>query len=131
MHSPGQFPFLLKLLIAAAVVAVGIVAYREISRRTPLFVQPATPGEPLPADLAADTLARVREIIAVHTASLPEVVTPAMPLSDLGVDPLTRVEIADALETAYRIKLSTDELSAATTVDDLVRLVMDKRAAGE
>ena len=50
-----------------------------------------------------------------------------MPLVDLGLDPLTRVEVAEALETAYRIELTLDELSAVATVEDLVQLVVKKR----
>lgn len=133
MNGSFRLPYLWKIVVAAAVIAVGIVAVREIPKWIPASVPPQQPppdNAAVPADLYADTLSRVREIIAVHTSSVPEVVTPTMPLVDLGFDPQTRIEVAEALETAYRIELTTEELATAETVDDLVQLVVKKREAG-
>ena len=130
MNPSPRLPYVWKIVVAAAAVAVGIVAVREIPKWIP--AKPPTPSTSTdPTDLYADSLSRVREIIAVHTASLPEIVTPAMPLADLGVDPLTRVEVAESLETAYGIKLADEELSAVATVEDLVQLVVKKRQAAQ
>lgn len=132
MNGSFRLPYLWKIVVAAAVIAVGIVAVREIPKWIPASPPPKEPAQgnaPVPANLYADTLSRVREIIAVHTASVPDVVTPTMPLVDLGFDPLTQIEVAEALESAYRIELATEELAMAKTVDDLVRLVAKKREA--
>ncbi len=130
MNDSPRLPYLWKIVVAAAAVAIAIVAVRELPKLIPASTpvpQPTPSKSTAPIDLYADTLARIREIIALHTANVPEVVTPTMPLMDLGLDPLTRIEVADALETAYRIELTTDELSAAATVEDLVQLVVKKR----
>jgi acyl carrier protein len=134
MNGSFRLPYLWKTIVAAAVIAVGIIAVREVPKWIPASVppqQPAPDNAAVPADLYADSLSRVREIIAVHTSTVPEVVAPTMPLGDLGFDPLTRIEVAEALETAYRIELAAEELATAETVDDLVRLVVKKREAGE
>ncbi|MGI8977621.1 MAG: acyl carrier protein [Pirellulaceae bacterium] len=125
----SRLPYPLKILVAAAAVAVLIVVVMETRKRWPTgspATKPAS-GANAPSGLYADSLARVQEIIAVHTASVPEVVTPGMTLVDLGIDPLTRVEVADALETAFQIALPSEELAAATTVDDLVQLVVKQQ----
>jgi acyl carrier protein len=123
MKDTSRLPYLWKIVVAAAAVAVGIVVVRELPQWMPARKPPAADS----AGLYDDTLSRVRETIAAHTASVPEVVTPTMPLADLGVDPLTRVEVAEALEAIYRIELPTGELSETATVEDLVRLVAKKR----
>jgi acyl carrier protein len=124
-----RLPFPWKVVVAAAVVALLIMGVREVPK---LWKPKATVKKPAPMEnpasgLYADTLARVQEIIAVHTSSSPEVATPAMSLVDLGIDPLTRVEVADAIETAYRIELPAEELTAVATVDDLVQLVVKQQ----
>ncbi|MFN0021831.1 MAG: acyl carrier protein [Pirellulaceae bacterium] len=121
-----RLPYPWKIVVAAAVVALLIMGVRELPRlwRPKALVTNPAPIEEPPSGLYADTLARVQEIIAVHTSSSPEVVTPAMSLVDLGIDPLTRVEIADAIETAYRIELPAEELTKAATVDELVQLIV-------
>ncbi|MBC7852011.1 MAG: hypothetical protein IAF94_01105 [Pirellulaceae bacterium] len=125
----SRLPYPLKVLVAAAAVAMLIVGVMETRKRWPLRTPATVPGRgtTVSSGLYADSLARVQEIIAVHTASVPEVVTPGMTLVDLGVDPLTRVEVADALETAFQIALPSEELAAAVTVDDLVRLVVKQQ----
>lgn len=125
----SRLPYPLKILVAAAAVAVLIVGVMETRKRWPIRSPAAVPGPgtDAPSGLHADSLARVQEIIAVHTASVPEIVTPGMTLVDLGIDPLTRVEIADALESAFQIALPSEELAAATTVDDLVQLVVKQQ----
>lgn len=121
-----RLPFPWKIVVAAAVVALLYMGVREVSKlwKPKAAVKKQAPLENPPSGLYADTLARVQEIIAVHTSSSPEVVTPTMPLVDLGIDPLTRVEVADAIETAYRLDLPAEELAKAATVDDLVQLVV-------
>lgn len=125
----SRVPYPLKILVAAAAVAVLIVGIMETRKRWAIRSPAAVPGPSADASsgLYADSLARVQEIIAVHTASVPEVVTPSMTLVDLGIDPLTRVEVADALETAFQIALPSEELEAAVTVDDLVQLVVKQQ----
>lgn len=125
----SRLPYPWKVVVAAAVVALLIMGVREFPRlwKPKTAVTKPVPSENAPSGLYADTLARVQEIIAVHTSSSPEVVTPAMSLVDLGIDPLTRVEVADAIETAYRIELPEEDLTAATTVDDLVQLVVKQQ----
>ena len=125
----SRLPYPWKIVVAAAVVALLIMGMREVPKlwqRKAIAVKPALSAK-TPSGLYSDTLARVQEIIAVHTSSQPEVVTPAMLLVDLGIDPLTRVEIADAIETAYRIDLPAEELAKAATVDDLVQLVVKRQ----
>ena len=125
----SRLPYPWKVVVAAAVIALLIVGTMEIRRRWPPSLPAAAlPGaNPAPSGLYEDTLHRVQEIIAVHTSSVPEVALPDMSLVDLGVDPLTRVEIAEALESAYRVKFSSEELAQTATVDDLVRLVVKKQ----
>ena len=123
----SRLPFPWKVVVAAAVIAVLIVGMMEIRRRWPK----EEPADPEPAaettsGLYLDTLARIQDIIAVYTSSVPEVVTPGMKLTDLGVDMLTRVDVAEALESADHIELSNQELAQLETVDDLVRLVVKK-----
>ncbi len=130
--SSSRLPYPWKVVVAAAVIALLIVGLIEIRRRWPPSVPVAVPpsADSVPSGLYEDTLHRVQEIIAVHTSSLPEVVTAEMRLVDLGVDPLTRVDIAEALESAYKIKLSSAELAQTATVDDLVRLVVKQQQTG-
>lgn len=130
--TPSRFPYPLKILVAAAAVAVLIVGVMETRKRWPVHSPATVPGSgsDVPSGLYADSLARVQEIIAVHTASVPEIATPSMNLVDLGLDPLTRVEVADALEAAFQISLPSEELAAAATVDDLVRLVVKQQQNG-
>lgn len=124
----SRLPYPWKVVVAAAVIALLIVGTMEIRRRWPSSQPAVLPGaNHAPSGLYEDTLHRVQEIIAVHTSSVPEVALPDMSLVDLGVDPLTRVEIAEALESAYRIKFSSEELTQIMTVDDLVRLVVKKQ----
>ncbi|MBC7854684.1 MAG: acyl carrier protein [Pirellulaceae bacterium] len=125
----SRLPYSLKILVSATIIAGLIVGIREARKHWPVLLPAAVPGPAAeaPSGLYADSLARVQEIIAVHTASVPEVASPSMPLVDLGIDPLTRVEVADALETAFQISLPSEELSAAATVDDLVRLVVKQQ----
>jgi acyl carrier protein len=125
--TPNRLPYLWKIVVAAAVVSLLIMGVREGRKlwlQRQVVVIPSEPIVDAPSGQYADTLARVQEIIAVHTASLPEVATPAMPLVDLGIDPSTRLEVADALETAFRIQLPAEEFAEAATVEDLVRLVL-------
>jgi acyl carrier protein len=121
----SRLPYPWKVVVATAVTALLIVATMEIRRRWPASVPAAAPS-----GLYKDTLARVQEIIAFHTSSVPEVALPDMRLVDLGVDSLTRVDIAEALESAYRIEFSNEELAQTATVDDLVRLVVKQQQAG-
>lgn len=126
----SRFPFPLKIIVAAAVVALLIMGVREGGRLWSQSQERAVPAEPrVDASLSsyANTLARVQEIIAVHTASSPEVATPSMPLADLGFDSVTRLEVADALETAFRVELPTEELASAATVEELVQLVLKQQ----
>lgn len=120
----------MKIIVAAAAVALLIMGVREGGRLWSQSQQKAVPVEPsVDASLGtyADILARVQEIIAVHTASSPEVATPSMPLADLGFDSVTRLEVADSLETAFRVQLPAEELARATTVEDLVQLVLKQQ----
>ena len=127
MKDTSRLPYLWKIVVAAAALAIAIVAVRELPKWMPSARPPASD----PANLYDESLSRVREIIAAHTASVPDVVTPSMPLVDLGVDPLTRVEVAETLEGTYQIELTTEELSGAATVEDLARLVAKKREAAQ
>lgn len=123
-------PYPLKIIVAAAVVALLIMGVREGGRLWSQSQKRAVPVEPsVDASLGtyADILARVQEIIAVHTASSPEVATPSMPLKDLGFDSITRLEVADALETAFRVELPVEDLASTTTVEDLVQLVLKQQ----
>ena len=127
----SRLPYPWKVVVAAAVIALLIVGAMEIRRRWPSVPAVAPPSaDHVPSGLYEDTLHRVQEIIAVHTSSVPEVALPDMSLVDLGVDPLTRVDIAEALESAYRIELSSEELAQTVTVDDLVRLVVKHQQEG-
>jgi acyl carrier protein len=124
----SRLPYPWKVVVAAAVSALLIVATMEMRRRWPRSIPVvASSAADATSGLYKDTLARVQEIIAVHTSSVPEVATADMSLVDLGVDPLTRVEIAEALESAYRIRLTGEELAQTVTVDDLVRLVVKQQ----
>jgi acyl carrier protein len=124
----SRLPYPWKVVVAAAVIALLIVGTMEIRRRwPPSLPAAASPNADTTSGLHKDTLHRIQEIIAVHTSSVPEVALPDMSLVDLGVDPLTRVEIAEALESAYRVKFSSEELAQTVTVDDLVRLVVKKQ----
>lgn len=126
-----RLPYPWKILVAAAAVALLIMGVREGRKLWSQRQEIAIPSEPsleeyATADYAA-ILARVQEIIAVHTSSSPEVATPTMPLTDLGFDSITRLEVADALETAFRLEIPSEELAEAATVEDLVQLVMKKQ----
>jgi acyl carrier protein len=124
---PSRLPYLWKIVVAAAVIAVLIVAVMEIRKRWtkgPTAPPPAAPSTEGNSAIYDDTLGRVQDIISVFIPTLPEVLTPDMRLADLGIDPLTRVEVAEAIESAYHITLPTDELNKLETVDDLVRLVI-------
>jgi acyl carrier protein len=125
----SRIPYPWKIIVAATVVAVLIVAVLETRKRWPSDLPKVVPKPAVAASsgLYIDTLARVQEIIAVHTARVPEVVTPDMPLADLGIDPLTRVELAEALETAFQVELPSEELTGANTVEDLVQLVVRRQ----
>ena len=111
--TPSRLPYPWKVVVAAAVTVVliaGVIKMRKHWQgRLPTTAPVA--GENASSGIYTDTLARVQEIIAVHTASVPEVATSTMPLVDLGIDPLTRVEVADALESAFRIELASEELA--------------------
>ncbi len=125
----SRLPYPWKVVVATAAIALLIVAVMETRKRW----KPRLPAKgteevsAAPSGLQTDTLARIQEIIAVHTGGVPEIVTPGMNLLDLGLDPLTRIEVADALETAYRIEISNEELAATTTVEELVQLVVKKQ----
>ena len=127
---PSRLPYPWKIVVAAAVIAVLIVAVLETRKRwsapRPKLAAPA-PSADTRSGLYTDTLARVQEIIAAHTTLQPEVVTASMPLVDLGIDPLTRMEVADALESAYKINITPQELVKVEIVDDLVQLVVTKQ----
>ena len=126
--SPLPYPW--KVVVASAVIALLIVGTMEIRRHwRPSLPAAPPPSAAIPSGLYKDTLARVQEIIAFHTSSVPEVATADTTLVDLGVDPLTRVDIAESLESAYRIELPNKELAQAVTVDDLVRLVVKQQQA--
>ena len=127
---PSRLPYLWKIVVASAVIAVLIVAVMEIRKRWtrgPTAPPPAAPSTEGNSAIYDDTLGRVQDIVAVLIPTVPEVLTPDMRLVDLGIDRLTRVEVAEALESSYRIKLPTEELNKLETVDDLVRLVMKQQ----
>lgn len=131
---PSHLPYPWKIVVAAAVIAVLIVAVMEIRKRRsksekarPPLVEMDDSGNSAIYD---DTLSHVQDIIGIHLGMQAEVIMRDMRFADLGVDPLTRVEIAEALESAYRIELPTDPLNAAETVDDLVRLVIKQQQGG-
>ena len=127
--TPSRLPYPWKVVIAAAAISLLIVGVMETRKRWKPRLPTADTEEvsAAPSGLHIDTLARIQEIIAVHTGGVPEIVTPGMNLVDLGLDPLTRLEVADALETAYRIEITNEELAAAMTVDELVQLVVRKQ----
>ena len=123
----SHLPYPWKIVVAAAVVALLIMGGREsykLWQRRLVAAAPLEPNVDVPSGQYTDTLARVQEIIAGHTASLPEVATPSMPLTDLGIDSSTRLEVADSLETAFRIEIPSEQLAEAATVEDLVQLVL-------
>src|SRR5204863_5555587 len=99
---PSRLPYSWKIVVAAAVVAVLIVGVMETRKRWPKS-RPA----PVPSidggnsAIYDDTLKRVQDVVAVFVPTLPEIPTPEMWLVDLGIDPLTRVEVAEALESQY------------------------------
>ena len=126
-----RIPFLGKTFVAGAILCallMGVWFGRSLWIGQPKAETPSQ-SPAAPADLYADTLQKVRGIIAQKVATVPEVVAPAMPLDDLGVDELTRLDIASALEGECQVRLTDAELAAVQTVDDLVQLVTQKREA--
>lgn len=67
---------------------------------------------------------RVRSLISVHYEVDPEHVTDGADLTDdLGGDDLSRLELVMALEEAFGIDLTDDEIEEFRTVADVVRLI--------
>lgn len=124
-----RLSFVWKVAIAAAAIGIVAIGVRELprllSKKSPVAKTTNTPAAG-PVDYA-EILRRVREIVASQTATLPGVVVPTMPLADLGIDPLTRLEVADTLEAEFQVRLTAEELDAAQTVEDLARLVAQKK----
>lgn len=75
-----------------------------------------------------------REIAAI-IAEIAEIeiddVVPEGTLADIGVDSLMSVEIAVCVERRYGVHFDDDDLSAARSFADIVRLTRDKLAASE
>jgi acyl carrier protein len=79
--------------------------------------------------MAAPTADEVRSRVAALLGATEEKVTPDVALSDLVGDSYRLVEMAIELQDDYDVIFSQADLSAVTTVGDLVRLVTT-RAAG-
>jgi acyl carrier protein len=72
----------------------------------------------------------VRAAVAEHLDVDGERLTEQTSLSeDLGLDSLTGIELATALEDRFSLRITDDELAALRTYGDLERLVLRKVAA--
>jgi len=118
---PLNYPW--KMVVAAAVISLLVVGTVETRKRWPKS-QPVVKEPDVPSGLYADTLSRIQEIIAAKTSGVPDIVSPGMTLVDLGIDPLTREDLAESLQTAFRIEVPADEMAKVETVDDLVQLMV-------
>jgi acyl carrier protein len=75
------------------------------------------------------TLERVRQVVAATLRVPPERVQPGALLYQLAeLDSLTLAEIAAGLDDEFRIRLPSDGLTNAHSVDDLVKLVEESVA---
>ena len=87
--------------------------------------------EPLSKTEPDELAARVRRVIARHLhVEETQAVDDADLRNDLGADSLDDVEIAMALEEEFGLaELPDDDIEAAKTVGDMIRLVRSKVAA--
>ena len=72
----------------------------------------------------------VRAAVAAHLDLPRDRLTPGATLAeDLGLDSLGGIELAQALEDRFALRITDDELAAVRTYGDLERLVLRKVAA--
>lgn len=68
----------------------------------------------------------IRTILARELCLDPGQITPESELEELGVDSLDLALIADEIDALLGIDVTPEELDAAVTVADVIRVVMEK-----
>ncbi|MFI9361553.1 acyl carrier protein [Kitasatospora sp. NPDC053057] len=69
------------------------------------------------------TFDQVKEILTDRCGLPSAPVTPDAPLASAGVDSMALVVLSIHLEDRFGVEISEDQLSAATCVDDMAKLI--------
>lgn len=66
-------------------------------------------------------------ILAEKTKIKPENLKPELQLEESGLDSFARIDLVLAIEERFGFELSDSEAANLSTVDDLVRVILEKR----
>lgn len=78
-----------------------------------------------------DIKIKVKEVIAnLLKVKIEELKDGASLIDSIGVDSTEMVELVIALEKSFGVKLSTKEITKASTIDDIVNNIQSKLSTG-
>ena len=71
----------------------------------------------------------LEEIIATKTKLEVEAIDPELNLEESGLDSFARIELVLIIEERFGFEMSDSEAASLATVDDVVRIILDRQGA--